>query len=227
MLYDSHDALPSSCCLPAKIRRYWYGGVPSFVHNLGFHVVCGVGRLDVERDDFTRHQQVPNDTLSYGAAMVLAQGTSFEHRSDCPTLTVWRLEFSPSERDAEPTSLQQPTVGLFTIRVDGPSQSQQLHRTLLQHGTSESRSGLIVIPKNLCCCPDNELPIRILHCSRPECPKCWIMPSITVHSTARLLQLSIFSWRYIQQRLRRRTPQLLLSKFSPWIPACYSWIYDL
>ena len=64
------------------------------VHNLGFHVVWGVERLDVERDDFTRHQQVPNDTHSYGAAMVLAKGTSFEHRSDSPTLTVWRLEVS-------------------------------------------------------------------------------------------------------------------------------------
>ena len=41
----------------------------------------------------------------------------------------WRREFSPNERNAESINLSQPNVELFLIRVDEPSQSQQLHQT--------------------------------------------------------------------------------------------------
>ena len=34
-----------------------------------------------------------------------------------------------NERDAEPIDLPQPHVERFPIRVDGPSQLQQLHQT--------------------------------------------------------------------------------------------------
>ena len=61
--------------------------------------------------------------------MVLAQGTFFVRHSDSPTLTFWRREFSPNERDAESIDLQQPNIELCLIRVDGPSESQQLHQT--------------------------------------------------------------------------------------------------
>ena len=61
--------------------------------------------------------------------MVLAQGTSFVHHSESPTLKFWRRELSPNERDAESTDLQQPNVELFLIRVDGLSQSQQFNQT--------------------------------------------------------------------------------------------------
>ena len=52
----------------------------------------------------------------------------FVQHSDSPTLTCWRPEFSSNERDAEPTGLQQLIVELFSIRADGPSRWQQLHR---------------------------------------------------------------------------------------------------
>ena len=45
------------------------------------------------------------------------------------TLTFWRREFSPNERDAESINLPQPNVELFLIRVDEPSQLRQSHQT--------------------------------------------------------------------------------------------------
>ena len=77
----------------------------------------------------TLHRQVPNYTLSYGAVMVLVQGTLFVHHSDSPIPTLWRLDFSPNERDAQPINLPQPSVELFLIRVSEPSQLLQLHHT--------------------------------------------------------------------------------------------------
>ena len=74
-------------------------------------------------------RQVPNYTLSYDEKMVLVQGTLFVHHSDSSILTFWKFEFSPNEHDAEPINLPQPKVELFRIRVDEPSQSQQLRQT--------------------------------------------------------------------------------------------------
>ena len=81
------------------------------------------------RHDHHHQRQVPNYTSSCGAAMVPAQGTLFVRRSDSPTQTFWRREFSPNERDAAPIDLQQPNVELFPIRVGEPSQLLQLRQT--------------------------------------------------------------------------------------------------
>ena len=75
------------------------------------------------------HRQAPKYMLSHGAAMVLVRCTLFAHHSDSPTLTLWRREFSPNERDAESMNLPQPNVELFLLRVDEPSQWRQLHQT--------------------------------------------------------------------------------------------------
>ena len=66
--------------------------------------------------------------LSYGAAMVRVQRTLFVHHSDSPTVTFWRREFSPNERDAESINLPQPNVELFLIRADGPSRLLRLRQ---------------------------------------------------------------------------------------------------
>ena len=64
------------------------------------------------------HQrQGPNDTFSCGATVVPARDTWFVHRSACPVLTFWKLEFSLIEHGVVPTGLQQPNAGLFQIRA--------------------------------------------------------------------------------------------------------------
>ena len=81
------------------------------------------------------HQrQGPNCTFSCGATEVLAQDTWFVHRSDCPALTFWKLEFSLHETGVAPTSLQQPNVGLCPIRARGQSRLLRLRPIRLPHG---------------------------------------------------------------------------------------------
>ena len=106
-----------------KSRKTPTYGCKPFGSNSHLVTICKIG--------LALHRQVPSYTLSCGAAMVLAQSTLFVHHSDSPILTLWRRECSPNERDAEPIDLQQPNVELFLIQVGGPSQSQQLHRTLI------------------------------------------------------------------------------------------------
>ena len=58
---------------------------------------------------YHHQRQGPNCTFLCGATVVSAQDTWFVHRSDCPALTFWKLEFSLNEH----TSLKQPNVGVF------------------------------------------------------------------------------------------------------------------
>ena len=87
-------------------------------------------------------RQGPSYTFSSGA-----EDTWFVHRSDSPVLTFWKLEFSPNERGAAPTSLRQPNVGLFPIRAGGPSRLLRLRQIKLPHGhTNKSRFDCSPIP---------------------------------------------------------------------------------
>ena len=92
-------------------------------------------------------QQEPSWTFSCDATVVLVRETWFVHRSDSLVLTFWQLEFSLNERDVAPTSLPQPSVGLFPDQVDEPPQLRQLRPISLPHDhTDKSRSESIATP---------------------------------------------------------------------------------